>query len=405
VLKSNLHYVIRASLFCVVACLPSTGFCQRASTQDQPHYKVDPFWPKELPNNWIVGQIGGMAVDRNNHIWVLQRPRSNTPDEIGADPSSPRGATCCIPAPPVLVFDTEGNLLKSWGGPGEGYDWPNTEHGIFVDRNGNVYIGGNGATDRQVLKFTNGGKFLKQVGHPSKAPADSADTTLLGRPAGVEVDDDAHELYVADGYLNKRVIVFDSDTLAFKRMWGGYGNAPSDVDFGPYKPNASPDQQFRSPVHCAHISRDGLVYVCDRTNDRIQVFTKQGKFVKEFFVRPETPATFAYGTVCDIAFSRDPGQAYLLVADVSNNVIWTLRRSDGTVLGMLGHQGRNAGQFQGIHELVSDSAGNLYSGEVGTGNRIQKFGLLHRKLGPQLSRRIGVSRQFPLHIRKVLNSR
>jgi hypothetical protein len=370
--------LLKPAVCSIVVWLTVAALCQIAAAQAQPHYKVDPFWPKELPNNWVVGQIGGMAVDSDNHIWVLQRPGSDTPDEISADPSSPRKAMCCFPAPPVLVFDTEGNLLKSWGGSGEGYDWPDVEHGIYVDRARNVWIGGNGPKDRQVLKFTNDGKFLKQIGHPSKEPANSADTTLLGRPAGLEVDEGAHELYISDGYMNKRVIVFDSDTLAFKRMWGGYGNVPNDADPGPYKGqgNAPIDQQFRSPVHCAHISNDGIVYVCDRANDRVQVFTKQGKFIKEFFVRPET---LEPGTVCDLAFSHDPGQEYLLVADDTNNVIWTLRRSDGTVLGMMGHNGRNAGQFHAIHQLVADSAGNLYEGEVETGKRVQKFVLVSGK--------------------------
>lgn len=368
---------ITTAVFSVVVCLFVPGLCQIALAQAaQPHYKVDPFWPKELPNNWIVGQIGGMAMDRNNHVWVLQRPRSNTPDEISADPSSPRGAMCCVPAPPVLVFDTDGNLLKYWGGPGKGYDWPDSEHGIFVQRDGTVWIGGNGPTSRQVVKFTNDGKFLGQIGHPAKGPANSADTTELGQPAGLEVDEGAHELYVTDGYLNKRVIVFDSITLAFKRMWGAYGNVPNDADPGPYKADAPHEQQFRSPVHCAHISNDGLVYVCDRANDRIQIFTKPGKFVKEFFVHPTTREP---GTVCDIAFSRDPGQEYLLVADDTDNVVWTLRRSDGAVLGMTGHNGRNAGQFHAIHQLVSDSAGNLYTGEVETGKRLQKFMLVSGK--------------------------
>jgi DNA-binding beta-propeller fold protein YncE len=317
-----------------------------------------------------------MAVDSQNHIWVLQRPRSNTPEEIGQDPSSPRNAMCCVPAPPVLVFDAAGHLLKSWGGPGKGYDWPDSEHGIAVQRDGTVWIGGNGTSDRQLLKFTNDGTFIKQLGHPAKGPANSASTTDVGHPAGIEVDDSAHELYVADGYINKRVIVFDTDTLGFKRMWGAYGNVPSDADPGPYNPNAPHDQQFRSPVHCVHIAHDGLVYVCDRQNDRIQVFTKEGMFPKEFYVHTSTREP---GTTCDIAFSKDPGQKYLLVADNTDNVIWTLRRSDGTVLDMMGHDGRNAGQFHAVHVIVSDSAGNLYTGEVDTGKRLQKFVLVKGK--------------------------
>ncbi len=199
------------------------------------------------------------------------------------------------------------------------------------------------------------------------------DTTLLGQPAGMEVDEAAHELYISDGYLNKRVIVFDTDTLAFKRMWGAYGNVPNDADPGPYKADAPHDQQFRSPVHCARICHDGLVYVCDRNNDRIQVFTKQGKFLKEFYIHPTTREP---GTVCEIVFSRDPGQEYILVADPTNNVIWTLRRNDGAVLGSFGHDGRNAGQFHAIHQMTEDSVGNLYTGEVETGKRIQKFVLV-----------------------------
>jgi hypothetical protein len=362
---------IMTAAFSILAFLLFAGYCQVALAQaPQPHFKVDPYWPKELPNNWIVGQISGITVDSNDHIWVLQRPLSNTPDEISADPSSPRHAMCCFPAPPVLVFDLEGTLLKSWGGPGKGYDWPLVEHGILVDKAGNVWITGSGVGDRQILEFTNDGKFLKQIGHPSKEPANSLDTSFLGQPAGLEMDEGAHELYVSDGYLNKRVIVFDSDTGAFKRMWGAYGNVPSDANPGPYNPDAPHDQQFRSPVHCVRIANDGLVYVCDRINDRIQVFTKQGKFLKEFFIRPVTQSP---GTISMIAFSRDSGQEYMMVADPTNNVIWTLRRNDGTVLGSVGHDGRNAGQFHAIHSMTEDSAGNLYTGEVETGKRIQKF--------------------------------
>ena len=340
-----------------------------AIAQEAPAYKVDASWPKELPNNWIIGQVGGLTVDRENHIWVLQRPGSDTVDELGAAQTPPRSA-CCIAAPPVLEFDAEGKLLKSWGGPGKGYDWPASEHGIWVEKDGSVWIGGNAPGDRQIIKFTNDGKFILQIGHPSTAPTNSADTTVLGRPAGIEVDEEAHEVYIADGYGNKRVIVFDSKTGGYKRMWGAYGNAPNDADPGPYNAASAADQQFRNPVHCLRISNDGLVYVCDRTNDRIQVFTKQGKFMKEFAVRPET---LGQGSAWALAFSNDAEQKYMFMVDGENNVLWTLRRSDGKVLGTTGHSGRNAGQFHWVHQIASDSAGNLYTGEVDNAKRIQKF--------------------------------
>ncbi|HET9994952.1 MAG TPA: hypothetical protein VFQ18_06055 [Candidatus Acidoferrum sp.] len=344
-----------------------------ARAQEIPKYRVEASWPKELPNNWIMGQVGGMAVDRHDHIWILQRPSSNTADELGASPASQR-SQCCIAAPPILVFDAQGNLLQSWGGPGEGYNWPILEHGIHVDKDDNVWISGSGITDRHILKFKSNGQFVMQIGHPSSDVPDSSRTDILGRPAGIEVDQEAHEVYIADGYMNKRVVVYDSDTGAFKRLWGAYGNVPNDANPGPYNAAAPPDQQFRNPVHCVHISRDGFVYVCDRVNDRVQVFTKQGKFVKEFFVRPQTLGS---GSFWQFAFSTDEKQKFLLVADGENNVIWTLRREDGAVLGQTGHNGRNAGQFHWVHQVVSDSQGNLYTGEVDTGKRIQKFVLMH----------------------------
>jgi hypothetical protein len=366
---------IRSSLAAVliVPILVSTMFAitaiEPAFAQDPPKYQIDPSWPRELPNNWIMGQVGGMAVDRHDHIWVLQRPSSDTPDELGAS-QTPPWSQCCIAAPPVLEFDAQGNLLQSWGGPGEGFDWPKREHGIYVDNNDNVWIGGAGETDRHLLKFKSNGKFLMQIGHPSSDPANSLRTDILGRPAGIELDAEAHELYIADGYLNKRVIVFNSETGAFKRFWGAYGNQPNDADPGPYNPAAPADQQFRNPVHCVHISVNGLVYVCDRVNDRIQVFTKQGKFVKEFSVRPQT---LGAGSAWQFVFSTDAHQMFLLLADGGNNVIWTLRREDGAVVGQTGHNGRNAGQFHWVHQIASDSLGNLYTGEVDTGKRIQKF--------------------------------
>ncbi len=358
--------------FAIGIALSGISTAWAAGVPETPKFKVDPSWPKELPNNWIMGQVGGMAVDRHDHIWVLQRPSLDTVDELGAA-QTPPWSQCCFAAPPVLVFDTQGNLLQSWGGPGEGFDWPKREHGIYVDRDDNVWISGADPSDRHLLKFKNDGHFLMQIGHPSADPPNNLRTDILGRPAGIEVDSEAHEVYIADGYMNKRVIVYDSDKGTFKRLWGAYGNPPNDADPGPYNPAAPPDQQFRNPVHCVHISRDGFVYVCDRVNDRMQVFTKQGKFVKEFFVRPQT---LGIGSVWQFAFSTDENQNFLLVADGENNVIWTVRRDDGTVVGQTGHNGRNAGQFHWVHQIVSDSQGNLYTGEVDTGKRIQKFVLL-----------------------------
>jgi hypothetical protein len=338
-----------------------------------PAYQVDPSWPMQLPNNWILGQIGGLAVDSHNNIWVYHRPRSCTPDELGAAQNPPR-SMCCVAAPPVLQFDPSGKLLQAWGGPGQAKDWFSNEHGIRLDSAGNVWIGGNGDDDRHLMKFTNQGRLLLQIGHPSKAPANNQDTSILGRPAGIELDEAAHEVYIADGYLNKRIVVFDSETGQFKRGWGAYGIPLAQIDntfpVPAYKPADPHDKQFRNPTHCVHISHDGLVYVCDRQNDRVQIFQKSGQFVKEFFLRPETLGS---GSDWDMAFSVDKAQSYLLIADGTNNVIWTVRRSDGTVVGTTGHAGRNAGQFHWVHQIASDAQGNLYTGEVDTGKRVQKF--------------------------------
>jgi len=357
-------------LFFVLWCL-QLGSGPPLLAQAAPQYKVDPSWPKQLPNNWIMGQVGGLTVDRENHIWVLQRPKSDTPDELGAAQTPPR-SECCVAAPPVLEFDAQGNLLRWLGGPGQGYDWPTSEHGIYIDKKGNIWIAGNAPVDRQVIKFGPDGKFLMQIGHPAPAAqaADSSSHDSLGRPSGIAVDDEAHEVYISDGYMNKRLIVFDSETGAFKRFWGAYGKPPNDADPGAYDPAAPADQQFRNPVHCVHISNDGLVYVCDRTNNRIQIFTKQGKFLKEFFVRKET---LGQGSAWDFAFSHDVEQKLMILADGENNVLWILDRSSGTVLGSTGHSGRNAGQFHWVHQIASDSDGNLYTGEVDNAKRVQKF--------------------------------
>ena len=343
-----------------------------ATSPQSPLFRVDPAWPLELPNNQLLGQVGGLAVDSHNHIWALQRPGSLTSDELDAAADSPR-SLCCFAAKPVLEFDSSGKLLQAWGGPpskNESYDWPKSEHGIHVETSGNVWIGGNAPTDRMVLKFSRDGRFLLQIGHPSGDPMDSSRTDLLGRPAGMDVDEAAHEIYIADGYGNHRVIVYDSETGAFKRLWGAYGNKPRDEKLPPYSPSAPPEQQFGNPVHCVHLSQDGLVYVCDRINNRIQVFTKPGKFVSEFFIRKET---LNQGSAWDLAFSNDPAQSILYVADGQDNIIWILERPTGKILGHFGHNGRNAGQFHWVHQIASDSSGAIYTGEVDTGKRLQRF--------------------------------
>ena len=339
-----------------------------AAAAEPPRFQVDPFWPKTLPNRWIMGQAAGVAVDAQDHIWVVQRPRTLTDDEKAASLNPPR-TKCCVPAPPVMEFDQEGNLLRAWGGPGQGYDWPQNEHGIFVDHKGFVWIAGNGETDGQILKFTQDGRFVLQIGK-SGPQTDSRDTSRLGRPANVDVDPEANEVYVADGYYNHRIIVFDADTGAYKRHWGAYGKPPTDEKLPPYNPSAPAAQQFANPVHCVKVSRDGLVYVCDRTNDRVQVFRKDGSFVKEFFVER---GTLANGSVWEVALWPDENESFLLNADGANNEVRTLSRDTGEVLGAFGRNGRNAGEFHWVHNLAIDSKGNVFTTEVDTGKRAQKF--------------------------------
>ena len=333
-----------------------------------PHFRVAPFWPKPLPDNWILGQVAGVAVDRNDHIWIIHRPATLVDDEREAM-KTPPATRCCKAAPPVMEFDAEGNLLRHWGGPGEGYEWPKNEHGIFVDRDGNVWLAGNDNADHQILKFTPDGKFLQQIGKAGSTGGSNS-TTQLGRPAHMMIDEPAGELYVADGYLNRRVIVFDAKTGAYKRHWGAYGNMPSDDKQPPYRVDAPLSRQFSNPVHCVRISVDGLVYVCDRANDRIQVFRKDGTFVKEFRVEPQT---LANGSVWDLVLSTDREQRYIFIVDGANNQVVVLAREDGTVLSSFGQSGRMAGQFKWVHNVAIDSKGNLYTAEVGFGRRVQKF--------------------------------
>jgi DNA-binding beta-propeller fold protein YncE len=348
---------------------PTASIAPKATSpaDGTPHYSVDASWPRALPNQWLLGQVSGIAVDARDHIWLIHRPRTLSDDERGAALTPPR-SLCCIPAPPVLELDASGNVLSSFGGPGAGYDWPLNEHGIHVDYQGNVWIAGNDKADHQILKFSAKGQFLLQIGKAGQTGG-SNDTALLGRPAHMEVDPATNELFVADGYLNRRIIVFDAATGAYKRHWGAYGHAPSDDPLPPYSPSAPPSPQFGNP-HCVRLSRDGLVYVCDRPNDRIQVFRKDGSFVKEYFV---AQATLGAGSVWDLALSKDPAQKYLYVVDGQNNQVWALLRETGSVQATFGRAGRNAGQFRAVHNVAIDSQGNLYTAEVDPGRRVQKL--------------------------------
>jgi hypothetical protein len=383
------------------------------ATAEAPRFEVDPLWPKPLPNHWILGQTIGVSVDAQDHVWIIHRAGSLEPGEVHAT-TNPKTAQCCAPAPPVLEFDADGTLIGHWGGPGEGYNWPDSNHGITVDYKGNVWIGGNGRgrppgaegrgrgrgqqeldesqtagvqgyfNDSMVLKFTQSGQFLMQIGKPG-ASKGSNDTENLRLPAKLFIDKQANEVYVADGYGNHRVIVYDADTGQYKRHWGAYGHKPEDVNLGNYDPNAPPAQQFRNPVHCADLSVDRLLYVCDRVNDRVQVFKPDGTFVKEVFVEKETRGS---GSAWDIAFSKDSQQKYMYLADGENDRVHIFDRQSLEMLTTFGEGGRQPGEFYGVHSIATDSKGNIYTTETYRGQRVQKF--VYKGLAPIAKKDQGV---------------
>ena len=332
-----------------------------------PRFEVDPTFPKPLPNHWYQGMSIGVGVDANDHIWIVHRPDSVNPIEAAADAKT---GECCAKAPPILEFDQQGTLLRHWGGSdGDGYQWPSSNHGVTIDHKGNVWVGGNGGGDGLVLKFTQDGKFLMQVGKKG-VPVDSNSTEHFGQVAKIFVDKKENEAYIADGYGNKRVAVIDADTGKMKRYWGAYGNKPDDTALGAYDPGAPPAQQFRNPVHCIERSNDGLVYVCDRQNDRLQAFQADGKFVKEAFYAKNTRGA---GSVWDITFSKDPEQRFMMLADGQNERVRIIMRETLEEIASFGDGGRQPGQFYGVHSIASDSKGNLYTTETYEGKRVQKF--------------------------------
>ena len=342
-----------------------------------PMFQVDPFWPKPLPNHWIMGATIGVDVDSEDHIWLVQR---NTSDqfvgrtELGAA-QDPVLSECCSPAPPVLHFDQDGNLVGSFGGPSDSgeYNWPGSNHGITVDHMDNVWIGGNGSTeagtDRHIVKFSRDGQFLAQYGMPGEGTS-SLDMDNFGMVAKIFVDPVENEAYIADGYRNQRVAVLDASTGELKRSWTAYGNEVTDESPGRYVPGETPPQQFRTPVHCAELANDGLLYVCDRPSNRISVFQKDGTFVREVII---APLTLSQGSTWDIDFSPDEAQTYMYLADGQNMKVYVIERETMEILYSFGDGGRQPGLFFAVHSIAVDSNGNIYTTETYEGKRIQKF--------------------------------
>lgn len=397
------NFLIGTAFVTALAGLGVAQFALQGKAEAQgvmaPKFEVDPFWPKPMPNHWVFGMSIGVWVDNNDHIWMVHR--DNTVERTILQLKNHQGS-CCQPAPPVVEFDENGNVLHAWGGkvPGAPYDWPDSNHGITVDGKGNVWIGGNGGPDSQILKFTQDGKFLMQIGKSGARKkagaaadanaegaqagfaANSNDQESFGRVAKIFIDNRANEAYIADGYLNHRVAVLDVDTGKMKRWWGAYGQNPVDDTVQPrYTADGPHDREhenfFRNPVHCADISVDRLVYVCDRVNDRMQVFTPEGKFVKEMYYQTDT---LTDGSVWDIAFSKDPQQKYIFMADGVAEHVVVIDRQTLTPLYTFGDGGNYPGEFHGVHSIAIDSKGNLFTTETYGGRRIQKF--IYKGMGP-----------------------
>jgi hypothetical protein len=362
----NVLFTASAALLVAVAPLDSTA----QQTPKAPHFEVDPNWPS-IPNNWVLGEVTSISVDRHDHIWVLHVPQSI--------PEAQRANA----APPVLEFDAAGKLLTSWGGPGNGSVWLGREHGIFVDANDFVWIGGRagwpratapGVSDDMILKFTMAGKLVTQIGHSGQSKG-NVDTENVHQATDVFVDTAAKEVYVADGYGNKRVIVFDSETGAFKRMWGAFGNPPPATlapNAATPQPQTTPDgpPEFGLP-HAIKVSRDGVVYVADRINNRIQMFTTAGKFLKQ--VRVTNEASTVVPVPAGFAFSPDKKQQFLYVVDSGPMRVVIFDRATMMQIGVIGMKGSGKGEFDIVHHMAADSKGNLYTAEIVNQRRAQRF--------------------------------
>lgn len=340
----------------------------RPAAGGAPTFAVDPAWPKQLANDWILGSVTGVFVDQKDHVWVTHLPETLTEEETAAVQKPPIG-TCCKPAPVVIELDPQGNVVQGWGdGTADVSQWPRNPHGIFVDHNGFVWVGTH--MHHRVMKFTRDGKLVLTIGTFDQNKG-SNDTELLGGPAGIWVDPKTNEVFIADGYRNRRVVVFDGQTGKYLRHWGAYGAKPDDTEkFDPKTMVGGALPKQFSTVHGLTGSADGRIYVADRRGNRIQVFDQQGTFVAEKVI---APATLASGSAFVIVLSNDPKQQLLYLADGTNHKVWILRRDSLEVIGEFGHGGRQVGQFIRPHGMSIDSKGNLYVGEASTGRRVQKF--------------------------------
>ena len=358
-----------------------------------PQFRVDPFWPRPLPNRWSMQQVTGLHVDHMDHVWFLNRANAAEGDEIGGD-GNPSRIECCVRSPELIELDQQGTVVHAWGGAAHHPQWPTNLQTVIADTKGFVWVSGTNPQD-SILKFTRDGKFVWDFGHrpPPEAammPENNQETGFLINKGRFQLDEVANELYIIQ---QKRVVIYDASTGAYKRGWGGHGMPLSEVSNEPIPPYTwtgapPPDEKnFVPDLHFVEISKDRLVYIGERGQNRIEVFTTDGKFVKEFYVSPNTPGQRVgegcgglnnpklppCGTTYKLAISKDPQQKFLYVADGTNNKVWILDRQSGRTLGSFGSNGRYAGMLHWINAIGIDSRGNIYTGEVEHAKRIQKF--------------------------------
>jgi hypothetical protein len=375
---------------------------QALDASGAPQYRVDPFWPKPLPNRWSMQQIVGISVDTKDHVWFLNRGVHALPIELGAE-GNPPAALCCVLGPELIEADQQGNVVQAWGGPGYIPQWPKSLQTVIVDSKGFVWISGE-ATEDSILKFTHDGKLVWDFDHrepvgAKATPENNQDTDHIFNKGRFQLDEVANELYVI---TQKRVLVYDASTGAFKRGWGGHGMPLSEIsnkDIPGYTWTGGPppeEKNFVPTVHFLEISKDRRVYVGERGQNRIEVFTPEGKWLQDIYISPNTPSQRGEcgglnagkptspttpqlftrslcGTMYKMVISNDPQQKYLFVTEAHDDVVWIVERKSGKTLGYFSGKGRLAGQMEFPDSIAIDKGGNIYVGEVDSGKRIQKF--------------------------------